>query len=123
MKESPNLTNVLKEQWHHAEYIDDEGNYKRVKWRTVERLGFYIRPFQSWFFPCTECQANLKELALDSNWILGNKTYEPLVELNRDFKEIDDDSWVTFETHKATKAEEKRLPDNKWRDLPLEDAK
>lgn len=123
MKDKTSKTYVLREKWNHAEYIDDEDTYHRVKWRTVERIGFYIRPFQNWFFPCRHCQETLKEIVLNSPWIFGNKQYEPLIEMNRDFKEIDDDSWVTFEEHKATKAEQERLPDMKWNNLPLEDAK
>ena len=123
MKDKASDTYVLKEKWNHAEYIGDEDIYHRVKWRTVERIGFYIRPFQRWFFPCRKCQEELKNIVLNGTWIFGNKQYEPLIELNRDFKEIDDDSWVTLETHKATKAELKRLPDNEWNDLPLKDAR
>ena len=114
MKESPENTPVLKEAWHIADYIDEDGKYKKMKWRTVERIGFYIRPFQTWFWPCKEDQEKLKQLAMNSAWIFGNKDYEPQIELNRDFKEIDDDSWVTLEEREPTKEEKERLKDGKW---------
>jgi hypothetical protein len=110
---------VLEEKWHCAEYIDDDGVYQKVKWRTVERIGFYIRPLQLWFYPCRKCQAEIKKEFFESTWIFGNKDYEPMIEMNRDFDEIDDDSWITIESHPATKEEQKRFKDGKWHDLPL----
>ena len=114
MKENPENTIVLKETWHVADYIDEDGKYRKVKWRTVERIGFYIRPFQTWFYPCKEDQEKLKQIVMQSPWIFGNKDYEPQIELNRDFNEIDDDSWITTEERQPTKEEKERLKDGKW---------
>ena len=102
-------TVALGEQWYVAEYVDEEGKYQKVKWRTIEVFKFYVRPFNANFVPCKKCQQELKNLVLSSPWIFGNKDYEPQVELNRRFNEIDDDSWITLEEHKATPEEKKRL--------------
>lgn len=112
-EESP----VLRENWHEAEYIDEKGNYVKAKWRTIERIGFYIRPIQKWFFPCRDDQLEIKKLFLDSAWILGNKDYEPQIEMQRALKEIDDDSWQILEKRKPTDDEKKRMKEGKWYDL------
>jgi hypothetical protein len=107
---------VLKEVWHIGESIDDKGNYRKQKYRKVEQLGFYIRPLRDWFVPCPHCQAELKKLLAEGRWILGNKEYEPRVELNTTKNEVDNDSWITLEERKATKAEIDRIGYDGWED-------
>jgi len=108
---------VLREKWKIAETIDDKGNYKKLKYRTVEQIGFYIRPLRQWFFPCKECQERLKKMMATGTWILGNKEYEPDIELNNTKDEIDDDSWITLEERKATPAEIKRIGLEGWENI------
>jgi len=114
---SEEISPVLREEWHIAEYIDEEGKYNKTKWRTVERIGFYIGPIGEWFFPCKEDQEKIKKMVLESRWIFGNKDYEPQIELQRDFKETDDDSFQTLEKREPTIEESKRLDDRKWHDI------
>lgn len=109
--------NVLRETWHIAEEINDEGIYKKHKYRIVEQIGFYIRPLREWFIPCMECQKNLKKQMAEGNWILGNKDYEPDIELNNTEYEIDDGSWVTLEERKATKEEIERIGLGGWEEI------
>lgn len=96
---------VLEEVWHYAEQIDDKGNYKLVKYRMIEQLSFYIRPAQEWFTPCIDCQKRLKKLLAEARWILGNKAYEPALELNNVKDEIDEQSFTDLKVRKATKEE------------------
>lgn len=100
---------ALKEKWHIGEEIDDKGIYKKIKFRKVERIGFYIRPLREWFFPCEHCQVALKKQMAEGNWILGNREYYPDIELNNSTMEIDEDSFVTLEERKATQEELKRI--------------
>ena len=111
------LSKVLRETWHIAETITDKGMYQKLKYRKVEQIGFYIRPAREWFFPCQECQKNLKKLLAEARWILGNKEYEPDIELNNVKNELDDESWITLEEHKATPAEIKRIGKDGWEEL------
>jgi len=105
MKERTKLT----EKWYIWEYIDDEGNYVKTKYREVEEISFYLRFINKWFTPCKECQRKLKELILNAeDMILGNKDYEPPVELRRRIV-TDDNSWITLEERPATEKDEKRL--------------
>jgi len=110
-------TPCLREEWHIAESIDDKGIYKKLKYRKVEQIGFYIRPLREWFFPCSECQKELKGMMSFGFWILGNKGYEPAIELNNTKDEIDDDSWQTLDERKATPEELKRIGLNGWEEL------
>jgi len=100
--------NILSEKWYIWEYIDDEGNYVKAKYRKVENFHFYLRFLQEHFNPCPECQKKLKQIKDKSCMILGNKAYEPPVEFTYKY-ETDDKSWVTLEERPATKADEKRL--------------
>lgn len=108
---------VLKESWYLAEGIDEKGIYSKNQYRKVEQISFFIRPLREWFFPCEECQRKLKGQLQNGTWILGNKDYEPMIELNTTKNEIDDDSWFVVETHKATAEELKRLGLEGWKDL------
>jgi hypothetical protein len=102
-------THILSERWHLAEEIDNKGIYKKIKYRQVQRIGFYIRPLREWFYPCEHCQRELKKQMAEGNWILGNKDYYPEVELNTTNMDIDEDSFVTLEERKATLVELKRI--------------
>jgi hypothetical protein len=113
MKE-PEKSPVLEETWHLAETIDEKGTYQKLKYREIEQISFYVRPAREWFIPCPECQKKLKKLLAEARWILGNKNYEPPVELNSVKDEIDDDSWTTLEEHKATPVELERIGKEGW---------
>lgn len=108
---------VLREKWHVAETIDDNGIYKKLKYRNIERIGFYIRPAREWFFACPECQKKLKKLLAEARWILGNKEYEPDIELNNVKDELDDNSWEILEEHKATPEQIKRIGKRGWEEI------
>jgi hypothetical protein len=108
---------ALREEWVLGEDIDDKGIYKKLKYRKVEQIGFYIRPLRDWFFPCPDCQKRLKQQMATGAWILGNQEYKPDIELNNTKDEIDDNSWITLEEHKATPAEIKRIGKDGWRDI------
>jgi hypothetical protein len=105
---------VLKEKWHTAETIRDDGTYEKLKWRSVQQLSFYIRPAKEWFVPCHDCQNKLRTLLADAEWILGNKNYEPAIEMNSVKDELDESSWETLEKHKATPEELKRIGKDGW---------
>lgn len=109
---------VLRETIHYAEEINDEGIYRKLKYRKIEQIGFYIRPARVWFFPCVEDQKKLRKLLAEAHWILGNKDYEPQIELNNTHDEIDDNSWETLEEHNATKEEIDRIGIGGWEKIP-----
>ena len=92
------------------ERIDEEtGEY--VLSQTYEKGGFkfYLRFLSKDFIPCEKCQKELQELIANADFlILGNKSYEPALELSKRW-EIDDDSWKEIERRQPTKEEEKRL--------------
>jgi hypothetical protein len=108
---------VLREEWHIAESIDGKGIYKKLKYRMIEQIGFYIRPAREWFFPCPECQKKLRKILAEARWILGNKEYKPDIELNNVKDELDDESWITLEEHKATLEEIKRIGKEGWEEI------
>jgi len=110
-------TPVLREKWYVGESIDDKGNYKKLRYRKVEQIGFYIRPLREWYFPCQKCQEQLKKMMAEGAWTLGNKDYEPMIELNNTKDEIDDNSWITLEERKATPEELKRIGLEGWEDI------
>lgn len=110
-------TPVLEEEWRVAETIDSKGNYQKLRYRMIEQIAFYIRPMQEWFIPCAECQKKLKEQMAKARWILGNKTYEPAIELNNTKNEYDEDSVETIEERKATPAEIKRIGLDGWEEI------
>jgi len=100
---------VLNERWKLAESIDAKGMYQKLKYREINKISFYIRPLREHFAPCQACQQRLKEIMSNGTWILGNKSYEPLIELNSTRWEIDDNSWQVLDEHKATKEELERI--------------
>jgi hypothetical protein len=117
MNEQTKNTPVLKETWHTAETITSEGIYQKLKFREVEQITFYLRPAREWFIPCPTCQKRLKITLAQARWILGNKEYDPPIELNSVKDELDDDSWVTLDEHKATPEEIKRIGIDGWEKL------
>ena len=117
MNEQTKNTPVLKETWHTAETITSEGIYQKLKFREVEQITFYLRPAREWFIPCPTCQKRLKITLAQARWILGNKEYDPPIELNSVKDELDDDSWVTLDEHKATPEEIKRIGIDGWKKL------
>lgn len=117
-KEDQEISQVLRETWHSAEEVTEKGIYRKLKFRKVERIGFYIRPLREWWFPCPKCQQDLKKMLANGNWILGNKEYEPAIELNSSTEdEIDEASWQTLEEHKATPEEVKRIGIGGWENI------
>ncbi len=110
----PAKSPALEETWHLAEEITSEGIYRKLKYREVEQISFYIRPAREWFIPCKECQQRLKKQLAEARWILGNDDYKPAIELNSIKDEIDDDSWLTIDEHKATQEEIKRIGIDGW---------
>ena len=99
------MSDIIQEKEFITEYIDDEGNYLKVKGREIEQIGFFLRFIHEHFIPCKECQKKLLHMVHNAKtWTLGNKDYEPLVELWKEF-EIDDKAFIELEKHKATKEE------------------
>ena len=84
------------------EYIDDETDeYVKSTAFAHPRFRFYLRAFKAWFYPCEECQKKLHDIIqIGDSLYLGNKEYEPAIELSRD--------WVTDE--ETTIELERRLP-------------
>ena len=100
------------------EDIDEEtGEY--VKSTAIEdgRYKFYLRFISERFCPCDECQEKLHKLVTKADHLyLGNKSYEPPVELSR-LWELDDDSWVETERRPATKADYKTCYPRHWKEI------
>lgn len=99
-----------------GEYIDEEtGEY--VMSAAVEdgRYRFYLRFIKEYFKPCNECQKELHRLITKADYLyLGNKSYEPPVELSRHW-EIIEKSWVETERRPAIKADYKRCYPKNWK--------
>ena len=76
-----------------GEYIDEEtGEYVKSKAIEDGRYRFFLRFISKNFRPCNECQEKLHQLITQADYFrLGNKTYEPAIELCRSW-DIDDDS-------------------------------
>lgn len=109
---------VLNQNIHFAEEVTDKQKYRKLRYRTIEQIGFYIRPARVWFFPCKQDQQKLKRILANATWILGNKEYEPPIELNNTKDEINDSSWETVEERKATKEEMDRIGIGGWHNIP-----
>ncbi len=101
-----------------GDYIDEEtGEY--VKSTAIEdgRYKFYLRFVSKHFCPCDECQEKLHTLITKAdNLYLGNKNYEPAIELRR-YWELIDASWVEIERRPATKADYKRCYPKHWKEI------
>lgn len=110
-------------------FYREEGTKNLITCRILQELTwrFYFRVIKKWFIPCKECQERLdnivkiymdrssigeaigrlcaectdaiNNLYVDAEIILGNKDYEPAVELSRTWLENDD------EIHDVTKEE------------------
>ena len=71
MKKQNKDQEVLKERYLIAEYIDENDNYVKVKYRETEAYRFFLRFCSAWFHPCPSCQQKLKQLISNSkNMIL-----------------------------------------------------
>jgi len=105
MKEVIHMDNIRKREFI-FEYIDDHGNYVKCKGIETERMGFYLRFIHEHFIPCKQCQKKLLNMINNAKTMtLGNKDYDPLIELWKKFDEIDDKQWQQLEKRKATKEE------------------
>ena len=61
---------------------------------------------------CNTCSENLlNQLQTSRKWIIGNREYSPLVELQSRMQETDDEAWVELERRPATDEEKIRLKD------------
>lgn len=97
-----------------AEYIDDDIPFEYLKYRFIDHIKykFYLRFIKKHFTPCDECQTKLHTLITESDdLILGNKDYDPLIELNRTWKIIKE---TEIERRKATKEDYKRIYGYRW---------
>lgn len=65
---------VLHEEFFFAEYIDDEGNYIKTKYRKLEQYSFYLRFLSRWFIPCQKDQTILKEHFLNAELNISQQT-------------------------------------------------
>lgn len=83
--------------------------YERAKGLELGRFRFFLRFLKTDFEPCKGCQHELEELLDKGDLILGNKDYEPAVELSIRW-EIDDTAWKTVERREATREEIKTIP-------------
>ena len=98
-----------------AEWINEEtGEYEKHKCKEDGRYKFYLRFVQEHFTPCDKCQVELNRIIYNAQRLyLGNKSYEPPIELSRNW-EIDDNSWVELERREATKDDFKRIYGVNW---------
>lgn len=109
----PSPKEFIKER--ETEWINEEtGKYERNRCKEDSRYKFYLRFVQEHFTPCLECQKALHDLIYNADKLyLGNKSYEPAIELSRQW-EIDDHSWVELETREPTKADFKLIYGMNW---------
>lgn len=110
---------VITERWKLAEEVTEKKVYKKLKYREVKRVYFRIRPIRENFEPCSECQLKLQKMLAEGSWILGNKSYEPAIELNAIGWDTDDHSFETIEEHQATPEEIERIGIDGWNHLGL----
>jgi len=98
-----------------TEWINEEtGEYEKHKCKEDGRYRFYLRFIKEHFKPCDECQRKLNDLIYNAKSLyLGNKSYEPPIELSRSW-DIDDDSWEELEKREATKNDFKRIYGLNW---------
>jgi len=100
-----------------AEWINEEtGEYEKNRGVEECRYKLYLRFIKTHFIPCDDCQTKLNDLIYNAqNFYLGNKSYEPAIEMNKQWV-IDDDSWIELEKREATKEDFKRLYKHKWKE-------
>ena len=99
---------------YELKHIDDEtGEY--VKSTTIEQLKyrFYLRFLKRHFRPSEEDQNRIHTLFLNAEFYLGNKSYEPAVELSRHW-EVNDDLWKEVERREGTKEDYKDIYGSDW---------
>ena len=99
-----------------TEWINEEtGEYEKNKCTEDGRYKFYLRFVQEHFTPCLECQNALYDLIYNADKLyLGNKSYEPAIELSRQW-DVGDNSWIELEKREATKADFKRIYGTNWK--------
>lgn len=98
-----------------AEWINDEdGDYEKNTYNEDGRFKFYLRFIKEHFTPCDECQKILNNTIYNAPALyLGNKSYEPPVELSRQWV-TDEASWVEIEKRKPTEDDFKRIYGLGW---------
>lgn len=106
----------MREETVYSEHIDAKtGEY--VKEAGVKRFSyrFYLRFIKEHFWPCGQCEKQLEQAIrskIDQGaLILGNKDYEPPIELSTT-DDIVDDLWKEIERRKPTEKELETL--DKW---------
>jgi hypothetical protein len=103
------------ERWKTTEVItEDTFDYTKLKYRENGKYHFYLRFIKEHFTPCDECQKQLYDLITNADYLLlGNKDYEPPIELSRSW-DIDDNSWAEIERRKPTKEDFQNIYGSKW---------
>ena len=101
---------VLREKTFIFECLEgEEGEYVKSKGVKRETIGFWLRFISKHFVPCRECQERLAKLIAEAEEMhLGNKDYEPPIELWRKF-EIDDEAWEELERRPSTPQEKEKF--------------
>lgn len=96
---------------------EDTGEYVKSKAIEDGRYRFYLRFIKEYFRPCNECQEELHRLITKADYFyLGNKSYEPPVELSR-FWDLDDGSWEEIERRPATEADYRKCYPKNWKEI------
>lgn len=98
-----------------TEWIDDTtGKYEKNTVIEDGRYKFYLRFISEHFTPCDDCQKKLNDLIYNAESLyLGNKSYDPPIELSRSW-EIDDDTWIELEKRTPTTADFQRIYGQNW---------
>lgn len=100
-----------------GEYIDDvTGEYIKSQSIKEQTYSFYIRFLKNHFRPCSDCQGKLHKLFDKGEFYLGNKSYEPAIELNRQWVVVEDE-WKEVERREATEDDFKRIYGSKWENI------
>lgn len=106
--------NIIPVRDHENDYIDDEtGEYVNSKTTDELRYRFYLRFIKRHWDPCDECQEKLHKKVQNAELYLGNKSYEPAIELSRQWM-TNDDLWKVTERRTATKEDYKNLYGSDW---------
>lgn len=105
----------MRDEVVYSEHIDSaSGEY--VKEKGIKRYAykFWLRFIKQHFWLCEKCETNLAKTIKDSiaegSLVLGNKDYEPPVELSSTSDILD--QWTEVERRKATPEEASKL--DKW---------
>jgi len=93
---------------------EDTGEYVNSSYTEDGRYRFYLRFIKKDWIPCEKCQSELHKLITESQTlILGNKDYDPPIELSRAW-DIDDKSWKELERRTPTLDEFKSIYGKNW---------